>query len=135
MARRGQDGGRQTAQAGAKHSLEDAVLDFTSLLQLCPMSEAEKASEQHTKALDLQYFAEHPEASSYLRPYHRGEIAAMLLLPYRGREPEAVAVALVCPGRRGRVMIWPGMLRASARHWVEEAARRDRIRLGLQGEA
>ena len=133
MPRRVQDG--EAARAGAEDSLEDVVLDLSDLLELLPMTEAEKAAERHTKGLDLRYFEEHPAAPSYVRDYHRGEMAALLLAPYLGREPVAVAVALVCPGRRARLMIWPGMLRATARRWVEEGARRDRIRLGLQGEA
>ena len=134
MRRRVQDGGAGAAQAGAADSLEDVVLDLSDVLKLLPMTEAEKMAEQHTKALDLRYFEQHPDALSYARPYHRGEVAELLLAPYLGREPVAVAVALVCPGRRARVLIWPGMLRASARRWAEEGARRDRVRLGLQGE-
>ena len=135
MPRRPGHGEAGAARAGAEDSLEDVVLDLSDLLELLPMTEAEKAAERYTKGLDLGHFEEHPEVSSYVRDYHRGEMAALLLAPYLGREPVAVAVALVCPGRRARVMIWPGMLRATAQRWVEEGARRDRIRLGLQGEA
>lgn len=111
------------------------VLDLTALLPLVPPTPEERRAERASLEADCAFFRAHPDALSYVRPYHRGEVAALLLAPYLGREPVAVAVALVSPTRRARVFIWPGMLHASARRYAEEGARRDRVRLGLQGEA
>ncbi|WP_420596885.1 hypothetical protein [Deinococcus sp.] len=128
MPRRDDDGRARAARAGAEDSLEDA----TAIMKALPQPEGEQAA----KALDVAHFLKHPDSLSYMRPYHPGEAHPLLLLAANGgQEPDAVAVAMVCPGIYARVLLWPGMLRASGRRWAEEGARRERIRLGLQGQA
>lgn len=126
MPPRGQDGG--AARHGADHSLEETI-NATPIMKMLPMTDGEPVG----KRRDARYFAKHPDALSYVRPYVPGEVHPLLLLAFSGgQEPEAVAVAVVCPGVFARVMLWPGMFRASGRIRAEKAARLERARMGRE---
>lgn len=125
MPPRGQDGG--AARAGADHSLEETI-NATPIMKMLDMPDGEPLA----KGRDTRYFSKHSDALSYVRAYIPGEVHPFLLLPYGGQEPEAVAVAMVCPGVFARVMLWPGMLRASGRIWAEKAAQQERARMGRE---
>ncbi|MFW8625617.1 hypothetical protein [Deinococcus sp. ME38] len=113
-------------------SLEDGTLNATPLMQTLPAP----TGEARAKEIDRAWFSENPDALSYVRAYVPGEVHPLLLLSFsRGREPEAVAVAMACPDVFARVMLWPGMLHASGRVWAEKAARKERARLKRRGRS
>lgn len=127
MPPRGQDGG--AARHGAMPSLEDGAVDGTPLMQALPAP----AEEAVAKAADLAYFAENPDALSYVRAYVPGEVHPLLLLAW-GKKPGAVAVAVICPGTFARLILAPGTLPATGRVWAEKAARKARARLKRRGK-
>ena len=112
----------------------NAPQEITALMQLFPQSPAELKIERHTKQLDDTHFQAHPEQKSYVRPFHRGEVSGLLWLAYK-QLPVSVAVGFVAGGERIRVFLFPGMLHATGRHWVEAAAERERVKMGQRGQA
>lgn len=133
MPRRGRDG--RARRGGAGLSVIEETADATALVRLLPMTVAEREAERRTRRLDFDHFREHPTCTSYVRPYHAGELPALLTTGQPLGEPSHVAVALVHPTERTRVFIWPGHVHAFARRAVEEVAERERSRLGLRGDA
>ncbi|WP_424949681.1 hypothetical protein [Deinococcus sp.] len=115
-------------------SYPDAPDEITALMKCFPQSAAELKIERHTKQIDKAYFRAHPGQESYVRPFHRGEVSGLLWLACK-QQPVSVAVGFVAGGERIRVFLFPGMLHATGRHWAEEAAERERVRMGLRGRA
>lgn len=70
------------------------------------------------RAIDRAYFAQHPRATSYLRPYIDGECTA--LAP--GVEVECVAVAFVSSRQTVKAAVFVGGSRKDARQEVERLA-------------
>lgn len=131
MPRRERDG--EAARADAERSLSEGPEEITALWKFLPQSPAELKAERHTKKIDDAYFRAHPERESYVRPYRRGELPALMVL--HSGDPAFVAVGFVAVGERVRVFLFPGMMHATGRYWAEQTAERQRVKLGMKGQA
>ncbi len=87
-----------------------------------PFTPEQEHAQRETQRADESFFKQNPCAGSYVRAYQAGEISPRLLAGRPGK-PEAVAVALVRPGLRIRVVIFRGDSRAQARLLAELQAR------------
>lgn len=129
MARLEDQAGDTAARAGADNSL----LDLSRVLSHVALTPAEEAAQEESWDADRRYFRKHPHALSYTRRYYPQEVSSLLLRATgKAGQPAGVAVALVTPEERCRVMIWPGTTKAEARAWAEQRATAERLRLGLR---
>lgn len=129
MARLDDQAGDTAARAGA----EDSLLDLSRVLPHVALTAAEEAAQEESWAADRAYFSKNPGALSYARRYYPQEVSSLLLRAMgKAGQPVGVAVALVTPDERCRVMIWPGTTKTEARNWAEQRATAERLRLGLR---
>ena len=106
-ARRGQDGGRQAARAGAGNRVTPARVSPGLLA---------------AQAADRAYFEAHPDARSYTRPMFLGELPAHIADSAAGNVILGVAVAPAGYGIRMKVVITDPNGFEEARRSVEASA-------------
>lgn len=116
MARRGQDGGQQAAQAGAGTRVAPPRVSPGLLA---------------AQSADRAYFDAHPDARSYTRPMFLGELPAYIADSAAGNVILGVAVAQAGPGIRMKVVITDPNGFEKARRSVEASA--EVYRDGLAG--
>lgn len=117
-ARRGQDGGRRAARAGAEHRVAPVHIS---------------AGLRAAQAADRAYFEAHPDALSYTRPMFLGELPAHIVEAVAGRVILGIAVAQAGHGFRIKEAITDPMGFEKAQRSAEASAEIYRSTLAGQG--